>query len=471
MRALIRRLPYPIKQNLKRAYGALPLSLRYGKAFRDTYRFLLESQWWTRERLQEYQMEQLSRLLAHAYENVPYYRQLFAEYGLKPEDIQTFDDLRRLPSLQKDDFKRNIDMMVASNRDTRKLRVATTSGTSGKPLQFYWDWHEHQREWAFVCHQWSRVGYQPGEPRVELRGQVVQGKNTVYHDPVERVLRLSPRIDSKEQAVLYLDEIESFGARFLHGYPSAIGHLALMAHQYGLRIGFRLKAVLSASEPVYPWQREVIQQVFGCRIYSFYGMAEHVVMAGECENSATYHCVPQYGITEIDPVTDEIIGTSFLNYANPFIRYRTTDIASQPVGLGCSVCGRHYYPIFAAVAGRLDDYIVTPKGIPVSPAAITHPFKDLKTVRLSQLTQDSADRLVVRVVPWEPLNQGELEKEKSKLRRELQAILTPDMNIRVDLVDSIEVSESGKFKWIQSKVAKDMLREGLVPGCAPPKRD
>ena len=88
-------LPHPLKHGLKYVYGAIPLPIRYGKVFRETYAFLQESQWWSREQLEAYQLEQLSKLLHHAYENVPYYRKVFDERGLKPKDIQDFKDLQQ----------------------------------------------------------------------------------------------------------------------------------------------------------------------------------------------------------------------------------------------------------------------------------------------------------------------------------------------------------------------------------------
>lgn len=67
MRELVKRLPYPIKGGLKRVYGALPPRIRYGKVFWETYSFLQESQWWSKEKLEEYQVQQLNKLLSHAY--------------------------------------------------------------------------------------------------------------------------------------------------------------------------------------------------------------------------------------------------------------------------------------------------------------------------------------------------------------------------------------------------------------------
>jgi len=457
--SIAQKLPAPVKQGLKYIYGTIPPSVRYGKVFWDTYNFLQESQWWSREKLEEYQMQQLSKLLQHAYENVPYYRRVFDERGLKPKDIQDFSDLKKLPCLTKDDFKKHFNGLVAQNINLKYLPMSHTSGTSGKPLQFYTSSSIGQQELAYIFHQWSRVGYKPEDRRVEIRGAVIEGGNPVAFDPVTRVLRFSPRIDNAETTEYYLEKIRQFQTSFIHGYPSAIASFAHIIKKYALQVPFQIKAVLFASETVYDWEREIVGEVFNCRVFSHYGMAEQVALAAECEHSAGYHFLPQYGITEIDPETKEIIGTSFLNYINPFIRYRTTDIASG-VANHCEHCGREYYPIVQKVEGRIEDYIITRKGM-VGPASITHPFKDLKTIRDTQVVQKSIDFIILRVVPWDKKDLAAYEAEVRYLSRSLQNILENDLRIEVEEVDEIERTNSGKFKWIVSEVSRGMLEKGL----------
>ncbi len=460
LKDLAKNLPYPLKQGLKYVYGTIPLSLRYGKVFRETYAFLQESQWWSKEKLEEYQLEQLSKLLRHAYENVPYYQRVFDERGLKPKDIQDFKDLQELPYLTKDDFKKHFKELVATDINSKNLPISHTSGTSGKPLQFYTSRSIGQKELAFIFHQWSRVGYEPGDSRVEIRGAIIGHGNPVDFNPASKVLRLSPRVDNMETAEYYLQRIKKFKSDFIHGYPSAIASFAYTIKNYDLSVPFQLKAVLFASEAVYDWERKIVGDVFKCRVFSHYGMAEQVVLAAECEASSYYHGLPQYGITEIDPETKEIIGTSFLNYINPFIRYRTTDIASAPV-LRCDHCGREYYPIIEKVEGRIEDYIVTSRGV-VGPAIITHPFKDLKTIKDTQIVQKSMDLIILRVTPWDKKDPVAYKTEVEQLSRNLQEILGADMRIEIEETEEIERTKSGKFKWIVSDVSKDMLEKGLV---------
>jgi len=439
-------------------YLGIPSFIRYNKTFWDTYNFLQKSQYWPREKLQEYQFKQLKKLLRHAYENVPYYRKTFKKRGLRPEDIRSLEDLNKIPCLDKDTFKSRFNEMIAKNIDIRNMPLSHTSGTTGKPLQFYRTYTENIIEWAFICHQWSRVGYKPGERRVEIRGPLINKKKPVIHRPLDGVLRLSPVIRDKEGVSFYLRCIKSFGARYIHGYPSAIATLAGMIKKYSFKVPFKLKAVFFASEEVYGWERKIVEEVFNCRVFSHYGQAEHVALASECENSYFYHFVPQYGIVEIDPKTHEIIGTGFFNYVNPFIRYKTTDVVSEPILSECEYCGRSYFPLIERIEGRMEDFIVTPDGAVIPPAVITHPFKDLKTIKNTQLIQLDIDSILLRVSFFKNAT-NKSERELNQLICGLQEIFGPNVKIETEIVDEIKRTPTGKFRWIISKVSEKILNE------------
>jgi len=403
-------------------------------------------------------MQQLRRLLHHAYENVPYYRIIFDERGLKPKDIQTIDDLRKLPYLDKDTFKLHYNEIIARNVQSKRLCTVHTGGTTGKPLQFYQDPSEIEKEMAFVFHQWSRVGYKPGEPLVKLGGMSI-GPNALtrnhplYYDPPANILYLWPSISRKKEARYYLKKIKTFESRFLWGYPSAIASFAHLVRKCGLVVPFKLKAVLFASETVSNWQREISEEVFDCKVLDLYGQTEHVAIAAECEGSHAYHFVPQYGVTEIASGSREIIATGFLNYVNPFIRYRTGDITSFPALSNCKYCGRAYFPIVKKIEGRIADCIITPRETLISPSFIIDALhSDYKTIKSTQLVQTCIDRVVLRVTLYDKRNPSKSNKEVQILRQNLQNILGDDIQIKIEVVDKIERLKSGKFKWIISKV-------------------
>jgi phenylacetate-CoA ligase len=460
LRSLAKSFPYPIQQIIRHIYGAVPTSIRLGKTFWEMYNFLQESQWWSKEKLEDYQMQQLKKLLEHSYENVLYYRRLFDEYGLKISHIQSKDDLKQIPYLTKDIFRANVEDMSAHNFDLKYMQHAHTSGTTGKPLQFYSDGHCNQKELASIYHQWARVGYIPGEPLVQLRGAIITNGNPVQYDPISKVLRLSPKISDKETVVYYIENMKRFGSRFLHGYPSAIASFAHAIKNFGLAVPFTLQSVLFASETVYSWEREITEEVFNSRIFSHYGNAERVVLAAECENSDLYHCIPQYGITEINSETNEIVATGFLNYVNPFIRYCTTDVAFLEEHNSCSHCGRQYFPVLKRIEGRLEDFIVSPDNTLIAPAVITHPFKDLKTIKETQIIQDSFNHLILRLVVFKNVDRKKVDDEVFLLCDSLKQIIG-NIDIETEFVTEIERNKSGKFRWIISDVSKGLLEKGL----------
>jgi phenylacetate-CoA ligase len=456
IRKIAKKLPPPIRLSLRTAYGALPPRLRLGRAFWETYNFLQQSQWWDSTKLHDYQMLELRRLLTDCYENVPYYRRLFEEAGLTPAQIQSPSDLQKLPPLRKDQIRKEPLAFAARNRRLDHLEQRYTTGTSGQPLQFYVDHDELEREWAFVFHQWGRIGYVPGDARVEVRGQHITGAKPYLWDPILRVLRLSPVMQDKQTVQLYLDAIRSYEIRFLYGYPSALSRFASLVKRHGLSVHLRPTAVLFASETLYPWQRALVEEVFSCRSYNFYGLAEHVAMAGECESGTTLHFVPQYGITEIDAQTGEIIGTGFLNHANPFVRYRTGDIASLPAAGDCPKCGRRYFPVLRGIDGRRQDFVVTPEGLSIGGCVLTFPFRESRTISRVQIVQEAFDRIILRAAPVEDSNGARFIEELMVARKGLQTILGQSMTITSELISSDEWAGPGKPLFIVSHLPQEL---------------
>jgi phenylacetate-CoA ligase len=454
--AIARKSPQSVKWIVKAAWGMIPSRLRLGRAFWETYRFLEQSQEWDAAGLEEYQMRELRRLLAQCYRNVPHYRKVFEERGLKPSHIQSLADLKQLPLLCRQQIRKDPQAFLARNRKVHRLRQQVTTCTLGQPFQFYLDRHQLQRDWAFACHLWSRVGYRPGDTRAELWGLPIEGPRPYWWDPLHGILRLCPILGDEETVRLYLDMIRSYRIRFLYGYPSAVMCLATMIRRYGLEPNLDLRAILFSSETVYPWQRAIAEGVFACRTCSLYGMAEQIVLAGDCEGGRDYHFVPQYGITEIDPQTGEIIGTGFLNHAQPFLRYRTWDVATLPARCGCERCGRQYYPIVSEIEeGRVQDFVITPEGIPLSSCTLMLPFNPSRTIACVQIVQESVDRVVLRTAPVDKTNPGPYSEELAAARRGLQQMLGKDVTIRQESISPEEYAGSGELRFVVSHLPQE----------------
>lgn len=458
-RTLIKKLPYPIKQGIKYIYGAIPARFRYSKVFWDTYNFLQESQWWSREKLEEYQMQQLSKLLHHAYENVPYYQRVFDERGLKPKDIQNFDDLKKLPYLTKEIIQENLSDMVARNYPESKLQYCTTGGSTGIPLGFY---HEKgvsaAKEQAFMLTQWNRVGFKIGDRCVTLRGNVVQsaskGKLWEY-DPINKNLILSSYHMTDKTLPKYIAKIREFRPAFIQAYPSAITILAKFMRKNNIKPFFSVKAILCGSENLYSWQRELLEEVFQCRVYSWYGHAEICALGGECEKSTYYHIFHEYGFVELigkegNQITNEnemgeIVATGFNNYVCPLIRYRTMDLA-VPTSAKCE-CERNY-PLIERVEGRLQELIVTGTGRLISMTAINMHSDVFDNVKQFQFYQERRGDVVFNIVRKRTYEHSNTEY----IRRELYKKLGDDVNLRINFVSHIPRTQGGKYRFLIQKL-------------------
>ena len=222
----------PFIQNIgRRVYPHFKKPIWKNPEFLKWYNFLQESQWWSKEKLEKYQIQQLSKLLNHAYENVPYYRRVFDKRSLKPKDIKNFDDLKKLPYLTKDDVRKNLKDLIARNILKEDMKYVTTGGTSGEPLGFYIERKTNIIRMAFEWREWNWMGYKFGDRCIVLRGNVVKRKengkpNWWEYDKENNYLILSTYDMTDENLPKYIKKIEAFKPRIIRAYPSAIDILA-----------------------------------------------------------------------------------------------------------------------------------------------------------------------------------------------------------------------------------------------------
>ena len=208
----------------------------------------------------------------------------------------------------------------------------------------------------------------------------------------------------------------------------------------------------------FPIQRQLIKKAFNARLFTWYGQSEQVVLAGECEESEVYHIYPQYGITELvdeyesiitkDGVEGEIVGTGFNNYAMPFIRYKTGDIATF-YEKKCS-CGRNY-KTFNKIEGRSDDYIYTMDGRKVSLTALIfgQHFEAFEQIKKMQLYQENNGEIEIRIVK----NKGFNEIHENEIRHTIFRAVNSGLVLKFRYIDEIPLTKAGKHKFLVKKLS------------------
>jgi phenylacetate-CoA ligase len=445
---------------------------RYGAAYWTALREITESERCSRARLEEVQVQALSRLLEHCYSNVPYYREVFRERGLKPQDIRGSEDLKLLPVLDKETVRRSPDRFIATNFKRRQLYKENTSGSTGTPLKIWIDRRAYQSNYAFYeqrCNRWAGVGIR--DRRAILAGRLVvpvEEKTPPFwrYSYFEGQLFLSSFHMNFDNLGVYVEELRKFQPRVIVGYPSSVYALAFFMKEKGLD-GVSPRAILTSSETLLGNQREVIESTLGCRVYDGYGNAELVSFISECDCGG-FHISPEFGIIEFlsdeKPVSEgmpgEMVCTGLLNYGMPLLRYRIGDVG-VPSAERCP-CGREL-PLVDRIDGRVDDYVMTSNGSLVG--RLDHVFKGVSHVVETQIVQEALNRLRVLLVK----GSGYTNEDGQTIVHNLRSRLGADMDVSIEFVDKVPRTSSGKFRSVVSHVAPS---EGPSPSETPlPKGD
>lgn len=449
LKSVIKKMPYWVQKPIIKVWYSIPDGKRLGREFKDTYNFIQQSQWWTKEQHEEYQMRELQKLLKHAYDNVPYYKKIFDERGLKPKDIQNLNDLKQLPYLTKEIVRNNLKDLIAQNYHEKELRCTTTGGSTGIPMVIYIDKKVAEaREWAFMTSQWSRVGYDIYRKNkcVILRGNIPRKG---FYEYVGMDLILSSFHMTEKNMKEYIKMIENFNPDFIQAYPSSISILTDFILQNDIKLRTNnLKSILCGSETLYDFQREKINKAFKVRVYSWYGHSEKSCLAGECEKNNHYHFQREYGYTQLinskgeecceEGELGEIVCTGFNNYAMPFIRYRTGDIAVN-TNEKCS-CGRSY-KLIKKIQGRMHEFFVDKTGALTTFICSVDAIKRTKSkVRAYQYVQNKPGEVILNIECKDKLIDIDIEHIKKDFLKFYQGF-----SIQINVVEHIERTPRGKF--------------------------
>jgi phenylacetate-CoA ligase len=451
-----------LERAIRRVISCVPLTSRLGRGFWEWYAFYEQSETWTPSQLRAFQFDALCELLRTLKTSSSFYRERLSCIDVASlASIEEFS--AKVPVLSRDEFRRNLTGIRATDWRSRRLELAATSGTTGNALRFHHAHSDVMRELAAVYSLWRRVGYQPGQSRrAEFRGLTDPG-TIVKHYPDHRMIRCSILHLQREHVGHYAEQIARHGIEFFHGYPSAIYLLAREVVRSGLKFP-QPKAMFFHSEEVYDWQVDAIQAAFpAAKLMAIYGCAERTVLAAWCEHRHRYHAVPQYSLFEVDRSTGQIIGTNLFNTVNGFVRYGMTDAALGFEAEPCSACQRPY-PVVSQLAGRAGDYLHSVEHGWLAPGIVTYPFKGMVAVHEVQLYQAKHDEVVVRFTVCAGTLQQDVNRELARMREEFGRLLGAKTRCVFEQVARFERASSGKFKWIVCELKES--RHGADPALA-----
>ena len=207
---------------------------------------------------------------------------------------------------------------------------------------------------------------------------------------------------------------------------------------------------------MYDFQREVIEERFACRVFDYYALAERAVFSNECEQHQGHHLAMEYGLAEVidadgQPVPDGAAGQPGRHHACTTSAMPLHPLRDQRHDARSSRrrarCGRGL-ELMEDVTTKAEDMLTLKDGRLISPSVLTHPFKPLDCIEGSQIVQTAHDALIVRIVAGAAYTPA----HTVHLIAALQERLGADVRIDVQLVDRLEPSPNGKFKWVVSQI-------------------
>jgi phenylacetate-CoA ligase len=449
------RWPEPVRRALGFGYRLLPARVRLGASYSQFRRLTEAVGSWDVEELRSYQLKELRRVLHHAASCCPFYQRRFIQARFRPETVQGADDLQACPLLNREDVRDHLPELASTQVPASRRLYVTTGGSTGVPVGFYLERGvSRPKEQAFLEALWRRAGYFDRARLVVIRGQVTSetasGRIDAY-DATRDWLMLSSYHLTEARLPEYLAAMERFRPDLLHAYPSAALQLAEYLERTRQTWRLPLRALLCGSERLTLPQKRLLERVFKCRVYRWYGHAERVVQAGEGHTFELLYFWPVYGYVEFGPPDSEglreVIGTSFHNLAMPLIRYRTGDLVrlaepSDPTSLEWP------WPAAVDVVGRAHEFLVSATGRRISLTAFNMHDAIFDGLYAVQFCQEEPGVAEFRYVAGPAFHHSRIEPIERGIRRKLG----DDFRLSFREVTEVEKTPAGKHQWLVSKL-------------------
>lgn len=428
------------------------------------YTELKQSQWLTPTQIAKLQELKLQKLVHHAYNHVPYYRDMFLRLGLRPADIRSITDLQKIPLLGKQDVRENLYFdMLSDNHKKKQILKVTTSGSTGEPFVCFADKHQLEIRWASTLRSMEWTGYTFGDRQLRLWHQTLGMSLTqVVRERIDAIFNRRTFIPAFEMSDKNLKQfartLQKVKPALIDGYAESFNFLAHYLKEYSFE-GLKPKGIISSAQMLPEQSREIIEKKFHCKVFDKYGSREFSGIAYECDAHDGHHVagesyiveILKNGIPALPGEVGEVVITDLNNFCMPFIRYRVGDLAVAMENGSVCACGRGL-PKIGKIEGRVQAIIIGSNGRYIPGTFFAHFFKDFDyIIRQYQVRQEKIGHIQLKLIKAPRFDQETLDKALTTLK----GYLGTETVIDVEFVEKIAMVRTGKHQGSISTIKID----------------
>ena len=443
--------PLPLKGFGLGLNSLLGFRKKYGSIFRRELAALRARRKLGPDDLEVSQHKLLADFLHQVWASNGWYRDAMIESGVDLAAIAAnpVGALSRIVPLEKQVLKDNIEAIAST--DIPLFVVSNTSGTSGSPMDVPYDAAGYQKGFAYWRRFYDEMGLGDSFRNARFSGRVLLGEARAprvfwVHDWCERRLFFSTYHMTEANLPAYVAKLNRYRPELIDGYPSALAILARFIESSGHRLTFKPRAAATTAETLFDEDRDVIERVFGCKVYNQYASSEGAPFITEC-CLGRMHLNTDTGYFEFQPVpgsedVKELVVTSFRNLKLPLIRYRIGDtVRLDADGSPPCACGSPF-PTIAAIEGRVDDLLYSTERGAIG--RLDPVYKGVVGIDRSQIIQQGEDDFRILVVPGAGFTPATLEVLERNFRNRVGHLVS----LATDVVDDIPLSANGKFRAV-----------------------
>lgn len=414
------------------------------------YHRIQEMNTWSRKQIQDWQNHQLQQIVHQAYYHTEYWKRVFDERGLKPEDICTVEDIKKLPVLTKNDIRTHYEEIIPDNVQRYRFRKGQTGGTTGEPMRYLVD----ENVWGYVTANkiaaWKTTGYQYGDKFMALGSSSLFQKNAPFVRRVLDKIRNEYAFNSMnmddELCLKYIKILEKEKIHYVYGYASSVYLLAKCAMDHHIDMS-HIRGAFTTAENLTDAYRATIEQAFGCRVMDCYGARDAVVTCYEITPGNYYVGYSAYlEITdEIEPGVGTLLSTNLLSMAFPLLRYDFGDVAELD-----NNSSEYNGQILKKIYGRTSDVLRLDNGHVLTSPGFTILMRnfDVKAYEIQKIG-GSKVKMQVQVA------EGWCKEQEIKLTNEMKRFVGDGCEFELEYVEGFTPLKNGKRRYFMQSITNE----------------